>query len=143
MLEAAAVGDTEQEIGIGEGLQLLDAFLRGLQFGPEPADSGLVARPSPFGPGGAAPAASRNRLYRRPSSVFHGHQCLGLLMKACRNLPRQDSAFLFPYHALPTLGPTYKPAHSFGFLRAICPPPSPSSWEASPTGKPCGMPPTP
>ena len=62
-------------------------------------------------------------------------------LKACRDSPRQDSAFPLPCHALPTSARTYNPAYVSGFSRRInqCPLPSPSSWEASPTGKPCGM----
>src|SRR6185437_4816564 len=92
VLESAPVGNAEQEVGIGGGLQLLNPLQRRRQLTPEPADGRLVAasrairaRSARLAGGSAALAALGGCFCGRPGSLFGGHQRLGLLIE---DLPR-------------------------------------------------------
>ena len=116
-LEAAPVRNIEQEVGLGGGLQLP-------RFAPAPRPI-AVLQPADrrFG---VAWSRDRRRGYGRAGAArrgfapcrgrfaafcglevaaalvffFMAFPVAGLLMKACRDSPRQDSPFLIPCHAL-------------------------------------------
>ena len=126
-LKAAPVRNIQQEVGIGGGLQFLDSRLRLGQLGLEPANRrfGVAGRP-PAAAGSRPPGVRRGAAFRpaaagfaafcspgggRPGFLLHGLPCAGLLMKACRDSPRQDSPFRTPCHALdePRADPIIRP----------------------------------
>ena len=125
-LEAAPVGNIQQEVDIRGSLQFLDSRLRLGQLGPEPANGplGVIGRrPASRGDAGGLRrlAARLGAALRAAAPVlrrFAGPGAVALVFffmgipdhfKACRNSPRQDSPFQTPCHGMarpwPDLGP--------------------------------------
>ena len=135
-LEAAPVGNIQQEVGVGGGLQLLDPRLAPGQFRSSAGGSSTrwSAAAAAGRAGGARPCGAA-RLFAPPQRfcgvlrpfeavalVFFVMRlpCAGLLMKACRDSPRQDSPFLIPCHALDDArADPYNPAYVSGFPNRI------------------------
>src|SRR5947207_6804344 len=127
-LKAAPVWNIEQKIGVGRGLQLIDARQRSGQFSPERSNRrfGLIGheqsgwfRRQPF----CLPGEVR-RAVPRPCFLLHGSPIrlsvsfsassltengnqfsISCSKKTCRDSPRQDSPFSTPCHTLPNHGP--------------------------------------
>ena len=137
-LEAAPVGNIQQEIGVGRGLEFLDPRLRlgelRLAAGESSPWRRLDARHAAGGSGarfadrprrGFSPGAPLLRAVLLPSEAvalvffLHGLPCAGSLKKACRDSPRQDSPFRIPCHALESPGRSYNPAYVSGFPKEL------------------------